>query len=227
MFDAKKFGGHLARLRKRADMTQSELADRLNLTRQAVSKYEVGDSFPDVSILVLIADLFGIALDDLINAGEPTRGESILLGNVAAGNGAILAESVEDMINLAPLLKPSTLEKIADGFSKHGIDLSSIVSLAAYLSDDSVVKLLENASFETANHALLEKLLPFLDETSKGIVFTKIFDGEISWTFIRTCLPYMESMVPQIEAAVVEGVFPYEVLQIVNSHVLNKRKGDE
>jgi len=45
MFDINKFGRYLSRLRKNADMTQSELADELNLTRQAISKYENGVSF--------------------------------------------------------------------------------------------------------------------------------------------------------------------------------------
>lgn len=62
MFDTKKFGGYFSRLRKNADMTQIELADRLNLTRQAISRYEHGDSFPDISILVLISDIFGVSL---------------------------------------------------------------------------------------------------------------------------------------------------------------------
>ncbi len=44
LFDTQKFGGYLARLRRQADMTQSEVADRLNVTRQAVSKYETGGS---------------------------------------------------------------------------------------------------------------------------------------------------------------------------------------
>ena len=52
MFDTKKFGGYLSHLRKNADMTQMELAYRLNLTRQAISRYEHGESFPDISILV-------------------------------------------------------------------------------------------------------------------------------------------------------------------------------
>ncbi len=220
MFDTKKFGGYLSRLRKAADMTQSELADRLNLTRQAVSKYEVGDSFPDVSILILIADLFGIALDDLINAGDPTRGESMILGSIALGSHPIVAGSVEDVVNLAPLLKPSVLEKIAVGLSRQGIDISNIVSLSEYLSDSAVTNLLENASFETIDRELLERLLPFLNEKSKGVVFTKILDGEIDWSFIQPALPYMEGMIPQIEAAVVEGVLPYEVMKILSNYCL-------
>ena len=57
MFDTKKFGIFLARQRKNADLTQSELAEKLNLTRQAISKYELGDSFPDISILIQIAEI--------------------------------------------------------------------------------------------------------------------------------------------------------------------------
>ena len=86
MFNTQAFGRYLSRLRREADMTQSELGDRLNLTRQAISRYELGESFPDVSILVLLADIFGVTLDELIGAGEPTRGESrILRGRGAAG----------------------------------------------------------------------------------------------------------------------------------------------
>ena len=60
MFDTMKFGKALSTLRKQADMTQNEVADRLNLSRQAISKYERGESFPDISILVMIAELFDL-----------------------------------------------------------------------------------------------------------------------------------------------------------------------
>ena len=62
MFNTQTFGLKLAQLRKNADMTQSDLGDRLNVTRQAVSKYETGDSFPDVTILVTMAEVFGVSV---------------------------------------------------------------------------------------------------------------------------------------------------------------------
>ena len=86
MFNTQAFGRKLAQLRKNADMTQSELAERLNVTRQAVSKYEIGDSFPDVSILVLIAETFGISVDELICATESTMGEAAILNSLAQGS---------------------------------------------------------------------------------------------------------------------------------------------
>ncbi|MDD4493334.1 MAG: helix-turn-helix transcriptional regulator [Eubacteriales bacterium] len=215
MFNTQIFGGYLSRLRKGADMTQSELADKLKLTRQSISSYERGDSFPDVSILVLIADIFGITLDELINSGEPTRGESLILGNVAVGNDDLIAESISDIVNLAPLLKPSVLDKLSVGLSQKGIDISDIVELAEYLNEDSVVTMLENATFDTISDELLEKLMPLLDDRSKCTVFEKILDGEMDWHLIRSLLPYAEYMTSQIEAAVVEGALPKEALNVM------------
>ena len=91
-----KFGKALSTLRKCADMTQNEVADRLNLSRQAISKYERGEGFPDISVLVMISELFGITLDELISYGEPSKGESSILKNVAKGNAEINAENIAD-----------------------------------------------------------------------------------------------------------------------------------
>ena len=222
MFHTQKFGAYFSRLRKSADMTQSELAEKLGLTRQAVSSYERGDSFPDVSILVLIADIFGVTLDDLINSGEPTRGESIILGNIAVGSDDVVAEKIEDIVNLAPLLKPSVLNKLSVGLTKKGIDISNIVSLAEYLNEDSVVALLENAAFDTISDELVEKLMPFLNDRSKAAVFQKILDGEMDWRLIKALLPYAEYMMTEMEAAVLEGALPEAVLQMIHAYIFGK-----
>ena len=212
MFDTMKFGRYLSRLRKNADMTQSELAEKLSVTRQAVSDYERGNSFPDVSILVLIADIFGITLDELINSGEPTRGEAHILNNIATGNNELNA-NLDEIKSLAPLLKPSILDKLSVGLAKNGIDISNIISLAEYLNDDSVITLLKNASFEKIDDELLKKLMPLLDERSKNMILQKILDGEMDWRLLKVILPYAEYMMSQIEAAVIEGIIPWEALK--------------
>ena len=218
MFDTMKFGKALSTLRKQADMTQNEVADRLNLSRQAISKYERGESFPDISILVMIAELFNVTLDELINYGEPTKGESTILKNVAKGNADIIAENIADVVNLAPLLKPSILIKLSHQFEKQGIDISDIITLAEYLNDESVVTLIENATFDDINNELLEKFIPMLNHNSKEVIFQKILDGEMDWHFIKTLLPYADYITTQIEAAVVAGALPWEVLDILNDY---------
>ena len=61
-------------LRKQKGLSQEELANRLNVSRQTVSKWEVGDSTPDLEKLVAMSDMFGISLDELVldKAPEPT-----------------------------------------------------------------------------------------------------------------------------------------------------------
>ena len=57
---------NIAELRKAASMTQIELATRLNYSDKAVSKWERGESIPDVAVLKEIADLFGVKVDYLL-----------------------------------------------------------------------------------------------------------------------------------------------------------------
>lgn len=218
MFDTQKFGGNLSRLRKTADMTQSELADRLNLTRQAVSRYETGDSFPDISILVLIADIFGVTTDSLISAGEPTHGESLILSSVVRGQDTV-PETISDVISLAPYLKPSVLDKLAASLAGRGIDISGIVALAEYLNDDSVLEMLQKADMTDVDDKLLAKLIPILDDRSKGRIFQMILDGEMDWHMLRSLMPYMVYMQSQIEAAVIEGCLPWEALDVLHEAV--------
>ncbi|MBR6994423.1 MAG: helix-turn-helix transcriptional regulator [Ruminococcus sp.] len=68
-----EFNNKLYELRKQKGFSQEELANRLNVSRQTVSKWEVGDSTPDMEKLIAISDLFGISLDELVldKAPEP------------------------------------------------------------------------------------------------------------------------------------------------------------
>ena len=59
-------GKNIAAHRKRSGLTQVELADKLNYSDKAVSKWERGDSVPDVLTLAQLAQLFGVTVDDLL-----------------------------------------------------------------------------------------------------------------------------------------------------------------
>lgn len=64
------FGRNLTRLRKLANMTQLELAEKLNYSDKAVSKWEQGYCVPDARILVQLAELFGVKVDDLLHENK-------------------------------------------------------------------------------------------------------------------------------------------------------------
>ena len=61
-----QIGNNIAAYRKHSAMTQAELAERLNYSDKAVSKWERGESVPDVITLVALAELFGITVNDLL-----------------------------------------------------------------------------------------------------------------------------------------------------------------
>ena len=66
----KSFPENLMELRSRRRMTQGELAERLGVSRQSVSKWENGESFPDLPKLVQLGDALGVSLDVLCGRKE-------------------------------------------------------------------------------------------------------------------------------------------------------------
>ncbi len=70
MFNMNEIGRRIAELRKKADMTQLELADRLGVRYQAVSNWERGSSMPDIMKLPELASIFDTTIDKLL--GEET-----------------------------------------------------------------------------------------------------------------------------------------------------------
>ena len=67
------FNNRLYQLRKQKGLSQEELANRLNVSRQTVSKWEVGDSTPDMEKLIAMSDLFDVSLDKLVMGKEDEK----------------------------------------------------------------------------------------------------------------------------------------------------------
>ena len=66
---------NISELRKAHGYTQFELAERLNYSDKSVSKWERGDSVPDVAVLKEIADLFGVSLDYMVESEHKIKNE--------------------------------------------------------------------------------------------------------------------------------------------------------
>ena len=116
-------GDKIRDLRKAAGMTQEELAERMGISAQAVSKWENGHCLPETAVLPKLARLLDSSIDDILNAGngeeepgtggqmtiiiEPKiirKGELIIAG--VSGNGAQTAELWQEYMRLereAPL----------------------------------------------------------------------------------------------------------------------------
>lgn len=65
-------------LRQERDLTQEALADYLGVSFQAVSKWERGESYPDIEILPEIAGYFGVSVDDLLGVNRAESEKEIL-----------------------------------------------------------------------------------------------------------------------------------------------------
>ena len=64
------FADRLRELRTNNRYSQEQLAEKLSVSRQAISKWETGESLPDVDKAMLICDLFGVTLDFLLRERE-------------------------------------------------------------------------------------------------------------------------------------------------------------
>ncbi|MBE5735186.1 MAG: helix-turn-helix transcriptional regulator [Clostridiales bacterium] len=79
MEDVRKIvGKNISDLRKYKKLTQMELAEALNYSDKAISKWECGDSLPDIEMLVVIANFFGVSLDYLVTEEHETPKEKLI-----------------------------------------------------------------------------------------------------------------------------------------------------
>ena len=68
--DMNKVGNQISMLRKTKGLTQNELGERLGVSFQAVSKWERGESLPEVSILIDLANILETSVDNILRGGE-------------------------------------------------------------------------------------------------------------------------------------------------------------
>ena len=96
--DCVKLGAFIAQIRKERNMTQRELADMLQVTDKAVSKWETGKGFPDVQLLEPLAQALGISLVELVNSQKIER-ESLTMDEV----GQVVSQAMDQSYKITAI----------------------------------------------------------------------------------------------------------------------------
>lgn len=75
-----EIGMKLNQLRKLSGMTQEQFAEKLNVSRQTISKWETGSTSPDLESIVRVCKIFHVSLDDLLMEGDVMEEETNAAG---------------------------------------------------------------------------------------------------------------------------------------------------
>ena len=89
--DQTKIGRFIAVCRKKANLTQLQLADKLGITDKAISKWERGITMPDTSIMLELCDILGIRVNELLS------GEKINMENSSPKNEQLLLDMAKEL----------------------------------------------------------------------------------------------------------------------------------
>ncbi|MGX4598106.1 helix-turn-helix domain-containing protein [Faecalimicrobium sp. JNUCC 81] len=96
---------NLKKLRREKKLSQEQLAKMINVSRQAVSKWESGKTYPDIDNLILLRDIFNVTLDDLIiNESKIKDEETIEINDLPNNNYIELDENEEDELSVNLML---------------------------------------------------------------------------------------------------------------------------
>lgn len=99
-----RFGEKLSLLRKQRGMTQLELAEKLDISRQAVSRWEQGTADPSTENLVNIGKLFDVSVDALVNENVQLQTESAVLVAEAEEKGTTEKRNKYDILKIVGIV---------------------------------------------------------------------------------------------------------------------------
>lgn len=172
--DLKKTGLFISGMRKEKSMTQKELAERLSVTDKAVSRWETGKGFPDVSILKKLSEVLGVSITEIVN-GEKAEHENI---GEKADNAVIAALSYS---------KNMSRKAIGTLLLTLGLCLAVFPVLFAGRSGFSILSLLGIAAAITAI-VMLSYKKPFFNDVGKAMNISKHSAGTASLVALASAL---------------------------------------
>ena len=179
----------LARLRSESGLTQEETANHLGITKAAVSKWECGQSMPDISLLPAIADLYSTSIDDLFGRVQEPDKESInaayqtalaLLGEDSDAGLDYVLKQVRKNWTCCELLRMMGAALFAQIPKIPGFNGDSLEDESLQCADEAeriIRRVIELSSSETGVSAELPSLVRILLWTGREHEAEKLLDG--------------------------------------------------
>lgn len=180
----------ICEFRKARSLTQEKLGEQLNISSQAVSKWEKGDSMPDIMILPKLCEILGITVDALLEVPTSVKKESCMnnlseyakeIGGIKASFEAIKAcsNAVDNQMNRGSALQAYDGIRICTsggiGFVVNGenqmntilnTDIEHVKKICGLLSDENVLKIMRSLDFSrgVSEIELMEKSCLSMEE---------------------------------------------------------------
>lgn len=158
--DNRRFGEMIYRQRKKLNLTQNELARKLHISGKAVSKWESGKGYPELSLLVPLSNIFGVSIDclikgnprgiavagsmiaDILNVVEkyPKKGMLTNILNTSYAVGGCVPNTLTDIAKIDPDMFLTAYGRVGDDeygkfvvsqMKKYGIDTSKVAVSSA------------------------------------------------------------------------------------------------
>lgn len=186
-----KIGKFIAELRKEKNLTQNQLAEKLNITKNAVSKWERGLSLMDISLLKPLSEILGVSVSELLNGKKLEKVDNDIINDTitASANTYIkreknkLIKRILVIISIFITLIFSTLVIISEinyGVvplgSKMYIDFPNISSLNVKKQADKCMNLILNRDIDGLNKLVIsnQNYLLFENFSSNSITDEKL-----------------------------------------------------
>lgn len=212
MIDNRTVGKTIATLRQARGMTQQQLAAVMNVSHQAVSKWENGAALPDIQTLVELTQLFGITIEQLLNGEIPEE----RLNNSPTFDDHI--QNIGNFVNgvigdIGSIFKPEAKEPSQDGddasdpeeqddseeeklhldVSSEKIDLQKLMQMAPFMSRSTLQEML-SACRKKLSAAEIYRFAPFLDSAYLENLIRQ--NGmELNWDTLRNLAPFLRKEV--------------------------------
>ena len=216
--DTTKTGAAIAAYRQRMNLSQQGLAGLMNVTHQAVSKWEKGLALPDTETLLALAKLFGASMEDLLTgvlpkAPEPMEEPAPAKEEAPAQENAEEPASIpadelgeldfSSVMNMLPFVSTKVADQLFRSCAKTAqMDAGALISIAPFVSTRTLADYVSAHSFKNDSPEMVASLAPFLP--------TKVLDDMVL------------SMEKPLPPHVVQMLMPFASTRVVDQMVMGK-----